>query len=89
MNKEKLNNIVILKEIPSNLIDEAIIILKSNNSLNKKKIEDYAKLEGMDTVKNYLKEEKHKRSLKKKKIYFFIAIITFFSLLFLLIKHIH
>ena len=32
MNKEKLNNIVILKEIPSNLIDEAIIILKSNNS---------------------------------------------------------
>ena len=62
MNKEKLNNIVILKEIPSNLIDEAIIILKSNNSLNKKKIEDYAKLEGMDIVKNYLKEEKHKRS---------------------------
>ena len=52
MNKEKLNNIVILKEIPSNLIDEAIIILKSNNSLNKKKIEDYAKLEGMDIVKN-------------------------------------
>lgn len=89
MNKEKLNNIVILKEIPSNLIDEAIIILKSNNSLNKKKIEDYAKLEGMDIVKNYLKEEKHKRSLKKKKIYFSIVIITFFSLLFLLIKHIH
>ena len=55
MNKEKLNNIVILKEIPSNLIDEAIIILKSNNSLNKKKIEDYAKLEVMDIVKNYLK----------------------------------
>lgn len=82
MNKEKLNNIVILKEIPSNLIDEAIIILKSNNSLNKKKIEDYAKLEGMDIVKNYLKEEKHKRSLKKKKIYFSIAIITFFFFYF-------
>ena len=53
MNKEKLNNIVILKEIPSNLIDEAIIILKSNNSSNKKKIEDYAKLEGMNIVKKY------------------------------------
>ena len=89
MNKEKLNNIVILKEIPSNLIEEAIIILKSNNSSNKKKIEDYAKLEGMDIVKNYLKEEQYKRKLKKKKIYFSVGIITFFSLLFLLIKHIH
>ena len=46
MNKEKLNNIVILKEIPSNLIDEAIIILKSNNSSNKKKIEDLVILWG-------------------------------------------
>ena len=89
MNKEKLNNIVILKEIPSNLIDEAIIILKSNNSSNKKKIEDYAKLEGMNIVKKYLKDEQYKRKLKKKKIYFSIAIITCFSLLFLLIKHIH
>ena len=89
MNKEKLNNIVILKEIPSNLIDEAIIILKSNNSSNKKKIEDYAKLEGMNIVKKYLKDEQYKRKLKKKKIYFSIAIITLFSLLFLLIKHIH
>lgn len=70
MNKEKLNNIVILKEIPSNLIEEAIIILKSNNSSNKKKIEDYAKLEGMDIVKNYLKEEQYKRKLKKKKYIF-------------------
>lgn len=89
MNKEKLNNIVILKEIPSNLIEEAIIILKSNNSSNKKKIEDYAKLEGMDIVKNYLKEEQHRRNLKKKKIYFSVAIITFIFLLFLVIKHIH
>lgn len=82
MNKEKLNNIVILKEIPSNLIEEAIIILKSNNSSNKKKIEDYAKLEGMDIVKNYLKEEQYKRKLKKKKIYFSVAIITFFLFYF-------
>lgn len=89
MNKEKLNNIVILREIPSNLIEEAIIILKSNNSSNKKKIEDYAKLEGMDIVKNYLKEEQYKRKIKKKKIYFSVAIIIFFSLLFLVIKHIH
>lgn len=89
MNKEKLNNIVILREIPSNLIEEAIIILKSNNSANKKKIEDYAKLEGMDIVKNYLKEEQYNRKIKKKKIYFSIVIITFFFLLILLIKHIH
>ena len=30
MNKEKTKNIVMLKEIPSNIIEEAIIILKSN-----------------------------------------------------------
>ena len=35
MNKEKTKNIVMLKEIPSNIIEEAIIILKSNSKYNK------------------------------------------------------
>ena len=35
MNQEKLKNIIILKDLPSNLIEEAIIILKDNNSKQK------------------------------------------------------
>lgn len=89
MNKEKLNNIVVLKEIPSNLVEEAIIILKSNNIMNKKKREDYVKLEGIDIIKNYLKDEKNKKKNKKKKIYYSISIIIVISILFLVIKHIH
>ena len=40
MNQEKLKNIIILKDLPSNLIEEAIIILKDNNSKDKKKMEE-------------------------------------------------
>ena len=39
MGNEKLKNMVILKNLPSNVIDEAIVILKPNVKLNKT---DYA-----------------------------------------------
>ena len=35
MNKENMKNVIILKELPSNLIDEAIIVVK-----DKKKVKD-------------------------------------------------
>ena len=38
MNKENTKNVIILKNLPSNLVDEAIIVVK-----DKKKIENYMK----------------------------------------------
>ena len=38
MSKENTRNVIILKNLPSNLVDEAIIVVK-----DKKKIENYMK----------------------------------------------
>lgn len=89
MNKEKTNNIVMLKEIPSNIIEEAIIILKSNSRYNKKKVEDYAKLEGMELVKEYLRDIDTAKRKKRKKIYLYGLVIIGLVLLIFIIKHIH
>ncbi len=86
MNKEKINNIVILKNMPSNIVDEAILILKNTDSQNKKKVEEYAKIEGADLVEKYLKTETRKNSRNKIKI---ILGITFLIILFFIVKHIH
>ena len=53
MNQEKLKNIIILKDLPSNLIEEAIIILKDNNSKDKKKMEEYSGSEAKNLIKEY------------------------------------
>ena len=42
MDKGKMKNMVVLKDLPSNLIDEAIIILKPNKRIKKV---DYVKHE--------------------------------------------
>ncbi len=89
MNKEKINNIVILKEIQSNIIDEAIFILKTNSNQNKKRAENYAKLEGTEIIKRYLQEEKIEKKAKKRKKYLFCIIGIAIFILILLIKHIH
>ena len=34
MNKENMKNMVVLKDLPSNIVEEAIIILKSNVKVN-------------------------------------------------------
>ncbi len=82
MNQEKLKNIIILKEVPSNLIEEAIIILKDNNQTNKKRMEEYAKGEGKQIIKEYLEKEYSKKSKSKKRIYLF----TFFIVLVLILN---
>ncbi len=41
MNTSQMKNIIVIKDIPSNIIDEAIVILKSNVKVkNKEKIEN-------------------------------------------------
>lgn len=38
MNIGQMKNIVVLKDIPSNIVDEAIVILKNNSNVNKKEL---------------------------------------------------
>lgn len=40
MNKNSLKNIIVLKNLPSNIVDEAIIILKPTQKIKKMKIID-------------------------------------------------
>ena len=88
MNKENLNNVVLLKDMPSNIVDEAILILKKSDTSNKRKVEEYAKLEGINLVEQYLKTEvKKKKKNKLKSIIIFGIIII--SILFWIFKHIH
>lgn len=51
MDKNNLKNIVVLKNLPSNIVDEAIVILKPNQRI--KKIEIYDK----NNNKKYTKQE--------------------------------
>lgn len=89
MNQEKLKNIIILKDVQSNLIDEAIIILKDNNQKDKKRMEEYARKEGKNIIKEYLNTEQIKNKKSRKKIYLFaFFIITIFILNFIRL-HIH
>lgn len=87
MNKEKLNNIIIFNSIPSNLIEEAIFILKPADIQNTKKVEEYARLEGKDFVKRYLEEEKMRSKKNKKKIHL-ISCLGIIILLILSAVHI-
>ena len=48
MSKENTRNVIILKNLPSNLVDEAIIVVK-----DKKKIENYIKESEYKDVINY------------------------------------
>lgn len=48
MSKENTRNVIILKNLPSNLVDEAIIVVK-----DKKKIENYMKESEYKDVINY------------------------------------
>lgn len=89
MNQEKLKNIIILKDVPSNLIDEAIIILKDNNQKDKKRMEEYARKEGKNIIREYFNKEQIKSKKSRKKIYLFaFFIITIFILNFIRL-HIH
>ncbi len=89
MNQEKLKNIIILKDLPSNLVEEAIIILKDNNQSNKNKMEEYAKEEAKGIVTQYLKDIKKNKKRSKKKIKLFTFLIITISILILVIANIH
>ncbi len=72
MYQEKMKNIIILKDVPSNLIDEAIIILKENNANNKKRREEYAKDEAKNIIKEYIENDrKINKKFKRKKYILF------------------
>ena len=38
MNASRMKNIIVLKDLPSNLVDEAIVILKSGNKVKNKEV---------------------------------------------------
>ena len=57
MNKTNMKSIVILKNLPSNLIDEAIVVIKDKKKI---KEEDYNKL--IENEKNRLNQNKKKKN---------------------------
>lgn len=82
MNKNQMKNIVILKNLPSNLIEEAIVVLKSKNAVKKiefiekkeisnkeeKNKENYIIREAENIISNCIKnsEDEDKQNIKKK-----------------------
>lgn len=78
MQDGQMKNMVVLKNLPSNIIDEAIIILKANKKVKnveytknnekdnkqEKKEEGYIIKEAELIVENYLSEIEHKRNPK-------------------------
>ena len=44
MNISQMKNIVVLKDLPSNIVDEAIVILKNNSNIKKKEVIDYTNI---------------------------------------------
>ena len=61
MNQGNLKNMVVLKNLPSNIVEEAIVILKSNNKVKhikkKKKNRSKINLEKKKKEKDYLIKE--------------------------------
>ena len=80
MEASKLKNMVILKNLPSNLVEEAIVILKENKKVKKlekidknkkteykrKKKKDYVLKEAELVVSSYIEELEEKKKTKEK-----------------------
>ncbi len=74
MQTDKMKNMIVLKDIPSNIIDEAIIILKDNkkkttssvlnNDLEKRNIVQEAEL----IINNYVSQYENRNDYYKNKI---------------------
>ena len=60
METSNLKNMVVLKNLPSNIVDEAIIILKAN-----KKIKNLQKIEQKKNINNSNNEKKDKEYILK------------------------
>ena len=80
MSDKNLRNIVVLKNLPSNLIDEAIVILKSKNTAKKLELieksivkkrntntdtSDYVIKEAENVIANYINKIEKNRNIKK------------------------
>ena len=80
MNSKVMKNIVVLKDLPSNIIDEAIVILKDNSkvksleSIEKKELvesknqtsnnKEYILKEAEMVISNYISDVKEEKQLK-------------------------
>lgn len=82
MQESNMKNIVVLKNLPSNLIDEAIIIIKSNKNARKlehiektsgsscdeqKNTKDYVIKEAESVISNYIAKVEKNKIVKKSK----------------------
>ena len=59
MNKQNMKNMIVLKDLPSNIIDEAIVILKPNVKLREFSFKDNKKIDNKqkENAKNYIVNE--------------------------------
>ena len=78
MEKSQMKNMVVLKNLPSNLVEEAIVIFKTTksakefqyidkienlkNEQNKKNTKDYMVKEAESVISNYIKSNEKKKS---------------------------
>ena len=78
MNESKMKNMVVLKNLPSNIVEEAYIVLKPNQKF-KKSVElqqdeqkevmpDYAVKEAEMVVSNYLSKIEDSKGIRNKEI---------------------
>lgn len=76
MNNLDMKNIIVLKELPSNIIDEAIVILKDNKTIekniSKEEPQEYMRLNIINEAQNIITQyihsmEKIKREKNKEK----------------------
>ena len=84
MNTSKMKNIIVLKNLPSNIIDEAIVFLKTNKKVtardstdiskninkttNKTNTRDYVMQEAENVITNYLSQIEEDKKIKVKNI---------------------
>ena len=74
MEDKKMKNIVVLKNLPSNIVEEAIVVLKGNNiklpenkeNENTEKDKDYILKEAEMVIANYLSKIETKGQIGKK-----------------------
>lgn len=68
MNMSDMKNIVVLKNLPSNLVEEAIVVLKENKKVHRYKIVDVKEKEENDTgIKKERKKGKETSNLANEK----------------------
>lgn len=90
--KEKQNNIVIIDKLPSNMVKEAIIVLRREynfEAISNKRLKENIIKEAEDVILNFVKEsekEKEKKEIMKiKRRYKVSKIINYLMILCLII----